>query len=187
MSTRNLPVVKGRLTSDNWQLPPSVSRLSANVGASTSQKPRGLHGLLQGWLVLSLHFYYDFISLLFSSASFLCSFFPHIFIFSLFFTFLIHFSSSSISPYPSFLCEALQGFTQYTWANTTMAPVTPQACDRSSPQNSEAGGTVGCCRCRFLFWKSLVRVLAYKCADITSIGSGLRPWKSFPAHYCQSL
>jgi hypothetical protein len=32
--------------------PPSVSRSSTNVGASTSHNPIGLYGLLQGWLFL---------------------------------------------------------------------------------------------------------------------------------------
>jgi hypothetical protein len=45
MSTRNLPGVKsGRVV---WltTLPPSVSRMSENVRASTSRKPEHLHGL----------------------------------------------------------------------------------------------------------------------------------------------
>jgi hypothetical protein len=57
MSTRNLSGrgVKGgrrvRLTTS----PPSVSRLCReNVGASTSNNPMGLHGLLQGYLYLTL-------------------------------------------------------------------------------------------------------------------------------------
>jgi hypothetical protein len=56
MSTRNLPGGGGgkggrriRLTTS----PPSVSRLCReNVGASTTHKPMGLHGLLQGYLYL---------------------------------------------------------------------------------------------------------------------------------------
>jgi hypothetical protein len=45
MSIRNLPGGKeqpaGRLTT----LPPSVSQMSENVGASTSRNPKGLHSL----------------------------------------------------------------------------------------------------------------------------------------------
>jgi hypothetical protein len=40
MSTRNLPGGKERTT-----LPPSVSRMSENVAASTSRNPKGLHSL----------------------------------------------------------------------------------------------------------------------------------------------
>jgi hypothetical protein len=46
MSTRNLP---GGVTSDRrvelTTLPPSVSRISENMGASNSRNPKGLHGL----------------------------------------------------------------------------------------------------------------------------------------------
>jgi hypothetical protein len=53
MSTRNLPGVKGgrrlRLTTS----PPSVSRLSRNVGASTSHNPMGIQGLLQRQISLN--------------------------------------------------------------------------------------------------------------------------------------
>jgi hypothetical protein len=50
MSTRNLHgELKGDRSVKLTTLPPSVSRLSIeNVGASTSQNPMGLHGLLQG-------------------------------------------------------------------------------------------------------------------------------------------
>jgi hypothetical protein len=40
MSTRNLAWGK--------KGPPSMSRMSENVGASTSRNPKGLHGLLTG-------------------------------------------------------------------------------------------------------------------------------------------
>jgi hypothetical protein len=40
MSTRKLPGGKNR--------PPSMSRMSENVGASTSRNPKGLHGLHRG-------------------------------------------------------------------------------------------------------------------------------------------
>jgi hypothetical protein len=48
MSTRNLPGGKVRQRFGLTTSPPSVSRLSRNVVASTSHKPMGLHGLLQG-------------------------------------------------------------------------------------------------------------------------------------------
>jgi hypothetical protein len=41
LSIINFPGDKKRLTN----LPPSVSRMSENVGASTSRNPEGLHGL----------------------------------------------------------------------------------------------------------------------------------------------
>jgi hypothetical protein len=46
MSTRKLPAGK---------MPPSVSRMSENVGASTSRNPKGLHGLY--WYNFTLFFY----------------------------------------------------------------------------------------------------------------------------------
>jgi hypothetical protein len=48
MSTRNLPGVKGRSArkADN------LTACLENVGASTSDKPMGLHGLLQGHLYI---------------------------------------------------------------------------------------------------------------------------------------
>jgi hypothetical protein len=48
MSTRNLPGGKKRTArrADNLAaLPPSVSRMSENLGASTSRNPKDLHGL----------------------------------------------------------------------------------------------------------------------------------------------
>jgi hypothetical protein len=45
MSTRNLSVCKKRPARRADNLPPSVSRMSQNVGASNSRKPNGLHGL----------------------------------------------------------------------------------------------------------------------------------------------
>jgi hypothetical protein len=45
MSTRNLPGVKSGRRVGLTTLPPSMSRLSENVGASTSRNPKGLHGL----------------------------------------------------------------------------------------------------------------------------------------------
>jgi hypothetical protein len=45
MSTRNFPGVKSGRRVGLTNLPPSMSRLSENVGASTSCKPKGLHGL----------------------------------------------------------------------------------------------------------------------------------------------
>jgi hypothetical protein len=45
MSTRNLPGGKKRPARRADNLPPSVSRMSENVGASTSHNPMGLHGL----------------------------------------------------------------------------------------------------------------------------------------------
>jgi hypothetical protein len=45
MSTRNLPGGKKRPCMGLTTLPPSVSRMSENVGASTSLSPKGLRGL----------------------------------------------------------------------------------------------------------------------------------------------
>jgi hypothetical protein len=45
MSTRNLPGGKKRPARRADNLPPSMSRMSENVGASTSRNPKGLHGL----------------------------------------------------------------------------------------------------------------------------------------------
>jgi hypothetical protein len=45
MSTRNLPGVKSGRRVGLTTLPPSMSRMSENVGASTSLIPKGLHGL----------------------------------------------------------------------------------------------------------------------------------------------
>jgi hypothetical protein len=59
MSTRNLPEGKERTVrkADNFTAicEPNVYR---NMGASTSHNPRGLHGLLQGWLFLSITLLY---------------------------------------------------------------------------------------------------------------------------------
>jgi hypothetical protein len=45
MITRNLPGGKKRPRVGLTTLPPSVSRMSENAGASTSRNPKGLHGL----------------------------------------------------------------------------------------------------------------------------------------------
>jgi hypothetical protein len=45
MSTRNLPGVKSGRCVGLTNLPPSVSQLSENVGASTSRNTKGIHGL----------------------------------------------------------------------------------------------------------------------------------------------
>jgi hypothetical protein len=45
MSTRNLPGGKKRRRVGLIALPPSMNRMSENVGASTSRNPKGLHGL----------------------------------------------------------------------------------------------------------------------------------------------
>jgi hypothetical protein len=45
MSTRNLLGVKSGRRVGLTTLPPSMSRMSDNVGASTSRNPKGLHGL----------------------------------------------------------------------------------------------------------------------------------------------
>jgi hypothetical protein len=45
MSARNLPGGKKRPALGLTTLPPSVSRMSENVGASTAHNPKGLHGL----------------------------------------------------------------------------------------------------------------------------------------------
>jgi hypothetical protein len=44
-STRNFPGGKSGRRIGLTTLPPSVSRMSQNVGASTSRNPKGLHGL----------------------------------------------------------------------------------------------------------------------------------------------
>jgi hypothetical protein len=48
MSTRNLPMGKKRPAVGLTILPPSINRMSENVGASTSRNPKDLPGLLQG-------------------------------------------------------------------------------------------------------------------------------------------
>jgi hypothetical protein len=45
MSNRKISGVKGGRRVGLTTLPPTVSRLSENVGASTSRNPKGLHGL----------------------------------------------------------------------------------------------------------------------------------------------
>jgi hypothetical protein len=45
MSTRNLPGAKNGWRVTLTTLPPSMSRMSENVGASTSRNPKGLHDL----------------------------------------------------------------------------------------------------------------------------------------------
>jgi hypothetical protein len=45
MSTRNFPGLKSRRCVRLTTLPPSVSRMSENMGASTSHNPKGLHDL----------------------------------------------------------------------------------------------------------------------------------------------
>jgi hypothetical protein len=45
MSTRKLPEGKSGQRVGLTTLPPSMSRMSENVGASTSRNPKGLHGL----------------------------------------------------------------------------------------------------------------------------------------------
>jgi hypothetical protein len=56
MNTRNLPGGRGDRGVGLTTLPPSVSRLSENVGASTSRNPKGLHGLYRDNFTLSLPF-----------------------------------------------------------------------------------------------------------------------------------
>jgi hypothetical protein len=52
MSTRNLSGGKERPARRAEKLAPSLSRMSENVGASTSRKPKGLHGLYRGNVTL---------------------------------------------------------------------------------------------------------------------------------------
>jgi hypothetical protein len=47
MSTRNLPGCIKRQARRADNMTPSVSRMSKNVGASTSRNPKGLHGLFR--------------------------------------------------------------------------------------------------------------------------------------------
>jgi hypothetical protein len=54
MSTRNLPGGKKRPAHELTVLPPSVSQMSENVGASTSRNPKGLHGLYRDNFTLLL-------------------------------------------------------------------------------------------------------------------------------------
>jgi hypothetical protein len=52
MITRNLPGGKKRPARRSDNLQPSVSRMSENVRASTSQNPKGLHGLYRDNFIL---------------------------------------------------------------------------------------------------------------------------------------
>jgi hypothetical protein len=45
MSVRNVPGVKSGRRVGLTTLPPAMSRMSENVGASTSRNPKALHGL----------------------------------------------------------------------------------------------------------------------------------------------
>jgi hypothetical protein len=54
MSTRNLPRVKSGRRVGLTTLPPSMNRMSENVGASTLRKPKGLYGLYRDNFTLSL-------------------------------------------------------------------------------------------------------------------------------------
>jgi squalene cyclase len=54
MSTRNLPGVKSSRRLSLTTLPPSVSRMTENVGVSTSRNPKGLHGLYRDSCTLTL-------------------------------------------------------------------------------------------------------------------------------------
>jgi hypothetical protein len=54
MSTRNFSGGKNGRRVGLTTLPPSVSRMSENVGASTSRKPKVLHDLLQAQLSVCL-------------------------------------------------------------------------------------------------------------------------------------
>jgi hypothetical protein len=58
MSTRKFPEGKGGRCVGLTTLPPSVSRMSENVGASTSRNPKGLHSLHKDNFTLSLPFRY---------------------------------------------------------------------------------------------------------------------------------
>jgi hypothetical protein len=51
MSTRNLPGGKGRRRLKLTTSPPSISRFSTKLEASTSHNPLCLHGLLQGSVI----------------------------------------------------------------------------------------------------------------------------------------
>jgi hypothetical protein len=52
MSTRKLPGGKKLPTHRETTLPPSVSRMSENVGASTSRNTKGLHALYKNTFTL---------------------------------------------------------------------------------------------------------------------------------------
>jgi hypothetical protein len=57
MSTKNLPGGKGGRSVGLKILPPSVSRMSENVGVSISHNPKGLHGLYKDSFTFTLlHF-----------------------------------------------------------------------------------------------------------------------------------
>jgi hypothetical protein len=56
MSTRNFPGVKSGQHVGLTTLPPSMSRMFENVGASTSRKPKSLHSLYRdNFTFTSLH------------------------------------------------------------------------------------------------------------------------------------
>jgi hypothetical protein len=64
MSTRNLLGIKRDQGAEPTTLPPSMSRMSENVGASTSCSPKGLHGLYRDNFTLFTTLYQEsFISL----------------------------------------------------------------------------------------------------------------------------
>jgi hypothetical protein len=63
MSTKNLPGGKKRRRAGLTTLPHSMSRMSENVGASTSHNPKSLHGLYRDAFVLAFSLSpYDFLS-----------------------------------------------------------------------------------------------------------------------------
>jgi hypothetical protein len=55
ISIRYLPVGKKPAAHRADNLAPSVSRMSENVGASTSRKPKGLHGLYRANFTYYIH------------------------------------------------------------------------------------------------------------------------------------
>jgi hypothetical protein len=59
MSTRKFPGGKGGRRLGLTTLPPSVSRMSDNVGVSTSRSPKGLHGLYMDTFTFTFTFITD--------------------------------------------------------------------------------------------------------------------------------